>query len=349
MNILKRILSWAYGAGAFVHHLMYEEHLRPVRRVTIPTICVGNLAVGGTGKTPHVEFLVRLLSQAGFSVAVLSRGYRRSTKGYVLANDLSTAEQIGDEPRQMQLSCPEAIVAVCEDRYRGIKRLMKQYPDLDVIILDDAFQHRSLRCGFSVLLTQADRLYVEDHMLPYGRLRESSYGAQRADAIVVTNCPAGILPIEKRVISNKLQIAPYQTLSFSMIQYASLKPVFGSAVQVQPSGRCLLLAGIAQPHYFIEHVQQMEGVQLVDQMLFADHHAFQPEDIDALAEKIASSGAEWIITTEKDAARLRDSHMLSESLQAMCFYLPIQVFFDEDNLTQNVLRYVSENRRKLTK
>ena len=195
MNLLLRILSWLYGWFVGLRNLLYDEHLLHSFEPGLPTICVGNLAVGGTGKTPHVEYIAMFLHAEGYRVAVLSRGYKRRTVGFVEADEQATAATIGDEAMQLKSKHPELIVAVCEDRLIGISRLKKRHPDLQVVILDDAFQHRRLKAGLNILLTQADRLYVEDHLLPLGRLREQAIGSIRANMVVVTKCPPAIQPI----------------------------------------------------------------------------------------------------------------------------------------------------------
>ena len=185
-NIVSIPLSWLYTFGVAVRHMLFDKHLLPSFTVQVPTICVGNLAVGGTGKTPMVEYLLQLLLDKGYHPAVLSRGYKRKTHGFRLADSGATVETIGDEAMQLHRKFPEVPVAVCENRVRGIKQLQRQLTNLDVVVLDDAMQHRSLRCGFTILLTPYDHLYIDDHMLPWGTLRDLPSRALTADAVVVT-------------------------------------------------------------------------------------------------------------------------------------------------------------------
>lgn len=331
MGIIKRILSWLFGIGVWVRNLLFDEHLFYVYKPSIPTICVGNLAVGGTGKTPHVEYIISLLARAGYRVAVLSRGYKRKTKGFVMADANATADTIGDEARQIQMRFPEVTVAVCENRHRGIRNIMKLRQDTDIIILDDAFQHRQVRCGLNILLTPFDRLYVHDHLLPYGRLREPAHGSVRADVIVVTKCPEGMKPIDRRVIMNHLQPAPFQELTFSHIVYHAELPE-----------KLYLFAGIAQPQY----LQSYLGERVQASLLFPDHHAYTTADIAKIAETFMNDYP--IFTTAKDYVKLVDNNLITGDLCSRIQMLPISVEFQEDTETFNriVLRYAKEHKRK---
>ena len=331
MKLLSYILSLFYGVVVWVRNLLYDEHLLYSYVPSIPTIGVGNLAVGGTGKTPHVEYIVRRLSEHGFRVAILSRGYKRKTRGFILADVNSTVDTIGDEPRQMALKFKDVPVAVCEDRVRGVKKLSKLFPDLDAIVLDDAFQHRRIRCGYYVLLSPADRLYTSDHLLPYGRLREQTGGALRADAIVVTKCPDKILPIEQRVIDSTLHPATFQDLYFSWLRYSNL-----------PTTPCFLLTAIAQPHYIEE---RLDGL-VKDKLLFADHHRFTKQDMTRVEQRFA--GDEPICVTEKDYVRLLDSPFLTDVIRRRLHVVRIEVDLREgkDLFEKKIIRYIKENRLK---
>jgi tetraacyldisaccharide 4'-kinase len=294
---------------------------------------VGNLAVGGTGKTPMAEYLIALLSP-NYKVALLSRGYGRKTKGFRLANEQDTAQTIGDEPMQIHTHFPDIPVAVCEDRVKGVRRLQQLYPDLQCVILDDAYQHRKLRCGFYVLLTPYDRLYTNDHMLPWGRLRDLPNQSHRANVVVVTKCPEHMQPIERRIVSNNLQLASYQHLFYSSIGYAPI------AVDSTP----LLVTGIANPMPLLHHMQQ----QFPDTELFAfpDHHVFTNQDIIRIKEK--AEHYEHIVTTEKDYMRLLQTsliHELGDKLHVVRIQTNLGI--DQDTFNREVLLYVSENNRKL--
>ena len=362
--MFKRLLSWIYGVFVMLRNLLYDEHLLYAYSPKLPTIAVGNLAVGGTGKTPHVEYLTALLLNAGYRVAILSRGYKRRTKGFIIADEHATAVSIGDEPRQMQLKFPNAMVVVSENRASAIRRLSRQYPELDVIILDDAFQHRQVKCGLQILLTPADNLYVNDHLLPYGRLREHAYCAHRADIVVVTKCPPSMQPIDRRVITSSLHCPTFQELCFSFVRYLAPKKVFEQNTQVvspqaadcstpdymthpvfPTTAPVLLLAGIATPAYFREYV----GDRVAAEMLFKDHHSYSAKDIARIAARLAQLPAEAVVlTTEKDAVMLRDAGIVPDNMRSRMLYLPIEVEFSQDKTNtfdSRVLRYVCEHRR----
>lgn len=339
------ILSFCYGLVTTVRNMLYDEHMLYVHVPKIPTICVGNLAVGGTGKTPHVEFLVRLLLDNGYHPAVLSRGYKRRTVGFVLADPDSLADRIGDEPRQIKCKFPDVPVAVSEDRYRGIKRICALCPDVDVILLDDAFQHRKVRCGYNILLTPADRLYVDDRLMPAGRLRETQHGAIRANMIVVTKCPSDMQPIMRRVITTNLHPAAFQEVCFSSVRYSCPQPIFPES-SAYAAKKVFLLSGIAQPQYLRSYL----GEQIAGERIFPDHHAFSSKDLADVFDAFRRSGADCILTTEKDAVRLRDSQLVPAEQQPFFYYIPIEVDFGDDSrFATNILRYLAEQRRLRSK
>ena len=347
MNLLLRILSWLYAVGVGFRNLLYDEHVLHSFQPALPTICVGNLAVGGTGKTPHVEYLVRLLTENGYRVAVLSRGYKRRTKGFVEADDKAPAATIGDESMQLKRKFPNIVVAVCEDRYIGIRRLKRRHADLDVVVLDDAFQHRRIKPGLSILLTQADRLYVEDQLLPLGRLREPAEGSLRANIVVVTKCPKGMQPIDQRIIDTKLHVLPAQTLVFTRMKYLDWDAVFDpNGNKPNKPNKVLLVTGIAQPQYLVEHMQ--ESAAAVCSLTFPDHHVFSEKDIRRIRETFEQEHCDLIVTTEKDAVRLRECRSFPEELKPRVFAQPIETeFLQKDITTFNtiVLRYVRESKR----
>ena len=324
-------LSWLYSMVLTIRHFMYDKHILLSHSVSVPTICVGNLAVGGTGKTPMVEYLVRLLVSKGLHPAVLSRGYKRSTHGFVLADEQSTVATIGDESLQLKRKFPEVPVAVCENRVRGVRQLQRLIPDLDVVILDDAMQHRAIRCGYTIMLTPYDRLYIDDQMLPWGRLRDLPSRALNADAIVVTKCPESIRPIDMRVVDNRLHLPTYQLLHFAGIDYAPVKE----------QGNPLVVCGIAQPQYLMEHMQALyPQAQL---MAFPDHHAFTQEEIKEIVLK--ARHFDFVLTTEKDWQRLQ-STSLEEQLNAQgkrLVMIPIQMKFltPRQSFDRAILQYIN--------
>lgn len=332
MNIFRVPLSWIYGLVVWLRNLLYDDHIFQSTQVSVPTIGVGNLAVGGTGKTPMTEYLVRLLSKQ-YKVAVLSRGYGRRTRGFRIANQNDTAYTIGDEPMQIHIRFPEIPVAVCADRVKGIKRLQHLYPDLHCVILDDAYQHRKLKCGFYILLTPYERLYVNDHMLPWGRLRDLPSQSVRANMVVVTKCPQNMKPIERRIVSNTLNLASYQHLFYSSIGYAP----------IQLNSTPLLVTGIANPKPLLEYLRQ--SFPDTELLAFSDHHVFRSKDLKKICEK--AEQFDCVVTTEKDYMRLLQTpivEQLGDKLQVMTIQTEFGV--DEDAFIRAVLLYVSENNRK---
>ena len=331
MNYLLAPISWIYGFVVWLRNLLYDDHILHSTQVSIPTICVGNLAVGGTGKTPMSEYLLSLLS-SDYKVALLSRGYGRKTKGFRIANEHDTAQTIGDEPMQIHQRFPDIPVAVCADRVKGVKRLQQLFPDLQCVILDDAYQHRSLNCGFYILLTPFDRLYSNDHMLPWGRLRDLPNQSHRANVVVVTKCPPNMQPIERRIVSNSLKLATYQQLFYSSIGYA----------QLALSGTPLLVTGIANPTPMYEYLcQQFPDTEL---MAYADHHAFSRRDIQQILEKAERYA--HVVTTEKDYMRMQQTPLveaLGDKLRVLTIQTNLGV--DKEGFDRAVLLYVRENNR----
>ena len=332
MRTLLAPFSWLYGFGLAIRHTLYDNHLLPSHEVDIPTICVGNLAVGGTGKTPHVEYLIRLLSPM-YKVAVLSRGYKRKTHGFVLADENANASTIGDEAMQIHSKFPHVAVAVCEDRVRGVRMLKKQVEGLQVVILDDAYQHRAIRCGYYILLTPYDQLYIDDHLLPWGRLRDLKTRALKANSIIITHCPPDAQPIDFRVIDNRLHLPTYQHLFFSQVKYANTQAVAGK--------RVLVLTGIAQPEYLMEYVRKQHPNACL--MAFPDHHRFNKKDVERILYK--AQCYDTILTTEKDYQRLVETSLV-EQLGNLLHTLPIQVVLRGDSnkdFDQDILNYVKQN------
>lgn len=334
-SFVKIVLSWLYQVGINIRHWLYDKRLLPSFSVKIPTICVGNLAIGGTGKTPMTAYIVQLLLDKGYRPAVLSRGYKRKTRGFLIADSRSTVRTIGDEAMQMHRAFPDVPVAVCEHRVLGIHQLQRQVPDLDVVILDDAMQHRRLRCGFTVLLTPYDRLYIDDYMLPWGTLRDIPSRALKADTIVVTKCPDGMQPIDMRVIDNRLHLPTFQQLHFAGIEYAPLTE----------KGNPLVLTGIAHPEYMIAHVQQQ--YPQAELLAFPDHHAFTEADLDSILTQ--AKHFDFVLTTEKDMQRLESTDLkarLAAQGKAL-IAMPIRTRFltPHKKFDQQILHYVKENHK----
>ena len=327
-------LSCLYALGVSIRHWLFDKRLLPSFSVDIPTICVGNLAVGGTGKTPMVEYIVRLLQDNGFHPAVLSRGYKRLSRGFVLADDSATVDTIGDEAMQLHRKFPDLPVVVCEHRVRGVKQLQRLLPDVDVVVLDDAMQHRTIRCGFTVMLTPYNNLYIDDHMLPWGMLRDLPSRSLKADAIVVTKCPNDIRPIDMRVVDNRLHLPTYQLLHFAGLDYAPM----------EQDGNPLVLCGIAQPQYMMNYV--LQHYPKAELMAFPDHHRYAPQDIEAILDR--AKHFDFVLTTEKDIQRLRTTPLVEQLNQQgkRLIALPIRVRFctPHELFDRQILTYVRENK-----
>lgn len=350
MHIHKALLpvSWLYGLGVAARNLLFDCGLLKSRSFDIPVICVGNLAVGGTGKTPHVEHLVRLL-KGRYKVAVLSRGYKRRTKGFVLADDRVTALDIGDEPMQIHRKFSDILVAVDENRCEGMDRLMAL--GAEVVLLDDAFQHRYVTPSLSILLMEHDRL-KGDRLMPAGRLREPLRGMRRADIVVVTKCPDrmedGDYEEAARQLQRSSQVkASSQKLFFSRMAYKSLEPVFpekGDAPSaIDADTHVLLVTGIANPAPLEEEVQR--HVSHLRHLAYGDHHAFSGSDIADINKTFAElPEPRLLVTTEKDSARLRTTKGLSAEVAANACLIPIQVELlrnEQDAFDQAIITHIA--------
>lgn len=345
-------LSWLYGIGVRIRNWMFDIGLKKSRSFDIPVISVGNLTVGGSGKTPHVEYLVRLLKDK-VKVAVLSRGYKRKSKGYVLAGKQTKMQEIGDEPYQMKNKFGDIYVAVDKDRCHGIEQLTgnKETNDTDVILLDDAFQHRHVKPGINILLVDYHRLIIYDKLLPAGRLREPLSGKNRADIVIVTKCPKDMKPMDFRVIMRAMNLYPYQKLFFTTLKYGSLIPVYcGKKRKMESIGKdenILLLTGIASPEQMVTDIRPY--TENIVQMNFPDHHQFTPKDINRINEEFAGMPSpKIIITTEKDNTRLFGMEGLSEEVRHSMFILPVEVCFmqeQEEMFNEKIIGYVRKNSR----
>lgn len=344
-------LSWFYGAGVWVRNMLFDSGVLKEQTYERPVICIGNITAGGTGKTPHTEMLLRLLLPH-YRVAVLSRGYKRRSRGFRLATLKSTMREIGDEPWQMKQKFPEAIVAVDGDRRRGIQRLLtdEQTRDVDVILLDDAFQHRYVRAGMSILLTDYHRLITDDYLLPAGRLREPCQAVNRASAVIVTKCPTDMKPIDYRIINKALSLKPFQQLFFSTFHYGKLRRLFGDtpgqAEELTPDTHVLLLTGIATPQQMMMDLQRI--TRHITPLSFPDHHEFKAHDVQRIESAFtAMQGSKrLIITTEKDASRLLLIQNLTPIVRRHIFVLPIEVAFlrgQDEAFSQFIQSFVKEN------
>ena len=344
-------LSWLYGIGVDIRNSLFDMGVLKSVSYDIPIINVGNITVGGTGKTPHVEYLIRLLS-GRYRVAVLSRGYKRRTKGYLLSTASTTMEEIGDEPWQIKQKFPDIYVAVDANRRHGIERLMadEATKDVEIILLDDAYQHRYVKPGHNILLVDYHRIISDDRLLPAGRLRERPSSSRRASTIIVTKCPQHINAMGFRVILSALNVKPYQQLFFSTFSYGNLRQLWGDGTLELDTLRkdnthVLLLSGIGNPQQMEQDVRRF--VQHIVPLTFPDHHYYIRRDAETINQSLLSlPKPHIIITTEKDASRLLHLQGLSEEVRQNLYVLPIEISImrDEKNkFDKTIIDYVQEN------
>ena len=331
-------LSKLYGFAVGVRNLMFKWHILKQREFPVPVVVVGNISAGGTGKTPHTEYVIDLLRYK-YHIGMLSRGYKRKTKGFVLATSRSTPLDIGDEPYQIYQKFGRDIsVAVCEDRCTGIEELLRLDPRINLIVLDDAFQHRYVKPTVSIVLTEFNNPVFFDKLLPLGRLREPAKAIYRADMVVVTKCPPQLKAIEYRIFKNNLKLFPYQKLFFSRFNYTSLRPLFPDIRKdaphmswLGPDDTVLVLSGIANPPL----VRYLKGFKAsIKVKVFPDHHNFNRKDLDAITKRFneLEGKQKIIVTTEKDAVRLINNPYFPHQLKPYIFYQPVDVTFDPMNV-----------------
>lgn len=335
-NCILLPMSKIYGMAVGIRNIMFKWHILKQRKFDIPIIVIGNIAVGGTGKTPHTEYVINLLKY-DYHIGVISRGYKRATKGFVLATSRSTPNDIGDEPYQMyQKFGREISVAVCENRCEGIDELLKIDPQINLILLDDAFQHRYVSPTISIVLTEFNRPIFYDELLPLGRLREPASAVYRADIVIVTKCPSQLKPLEYRIFKNNLKLYPYQKLFFSRYGYPPLRPVFTEEVINVPNlqwmtqdDNILVVSGIANPRPFVKQIKSFAPIVKVK--VFPDHHNFTRKDLESIEKRFDEMTAlnKIIVTSEKDAVRLANNPYFPQRLKAVTFYQPINVVFDD--------------------
>ena len=347
MKALLCIFSVLYGFGVGVRNLLFDLGILKSRRFAIPILCIGNITVGGTGKTPHTELLIDALRHK-FRVACLSRGYKRKTSGFRLADERSTAGDIGDEPLQIHKKFPDILVACDADRVHGIEKLMALAEPPQVILLDDAFQHRYVQADKNIVLVDYSRPVMEDHLLPWGRLREGVHALKRADFLIVTKCPPDLSPIDQRIWSKHLDIKPYQQLFFSTTTYGEICPLVAGGETPQPGSECgiLCVTGIAEPVPYVEHLKSYTSH--ITTLRYPDHHAFTGRDIQHIVRAFEQIPQEekYIFTTEKDAVRLETCHFPEEIRQRM-YYVPVVPKFirNQEAFLNEISEYVRKNQK----
>jgi tetraacyldisaccharide 4'-kinase len=341
-------LACLYGFVITIRNKLFNWKILPSKSFEIPVISVGNLSAGGTGKTPHTEYLASLLKNQ-YKVAILSRGYRRKTKGFIMVGGENTQQEIGDEPFQYMKKFPEVVIAVDENRRRGISGILKERPDTEVILLDDAFQHRYVKPGKSIILTDYHHLYVHDYLLPTGMLREMASGARRADLIIVTKTPKVLSPITRRNLVKELHPARHQRLFYSYVAYDPPVPLKLCNNQKSAAAKynyIIMVAGVANSYPFQEYLRGLcNELIIID---FNDHHQYTLDDLEKISREYQGiiSKDKVIFTTEKDATRL-DRKEFSTYLDVLpVYYVPIRIKFhdcDEIRFDKLILDYVQKN------
>lgn len=347
-------LSWIYHLVVSIRNYLFDSGILKQQAFNVPIISVGNITVGGTGKTPHVEYLIRLLHKQ-LKVAVLSRGYKRKSKGYLLADESSTICDIGDEPLQMFHKFNDIYVAVDRKRVNGIQQLVHnpETKDLDVILLDDAYQHRYVKPGINILLINYHRLISNDALLPAGRLREPASEKKRADIVIITKCPPKLKPMDFRVLTKHLQLMAYQELYFTTLTYGELQPLFIADLptkqlkEIGKNSHLLLLTGIATPKVLENDLQPY--CHNIHPLFYPDHHFFTEEDAQQINQAFAEMPSpKLIVTTEKDATRLHLLNSLSDEVRQHIYTLPVTVKFmldQEEQFNKKILSYLEKNSR----
>ena len=333
-----------YGWIVSLRNWMYTKNYLKSVSFNVPIICIGNLSLGGTGKSPMVEYLLSILSDE-YHLATLSRGYKRKTKGYALANQYTTALEIGDEPMQFHMKFPNVSVAVGERRIEAIPQLVQDVPSVQAIILDDAFQHREIVANYNILLTEYDNLYCDDFFIPTGDLRDERKSAKRAQIIIVTKCPANLTELERDEIIEKIYPEEHQHIFFTSIKYDTPYHIYNPADQwiLTMRDEVLLVCGIANPLPLKNYLH--ENTHTYYQLSYSDHHIFSIEDLNEIKEKFnqINSKSKLILTTEKDAVRLVK---YTEELHDIPLYvLPIQpnfLFGEKEKFDQLVLDNVAQ-------
>jgi tetraacyldisaccharide 4'-kinase len=355
MKSLRKLLlplSALYGLVIYTRNYLFDSGKIKSSSFPVPVISFGNLTTGGTGKTPHVEYIIRLLRK-DFSIATLSRGYGRKSKGFLIAEIPSSTRRIGDEPMQYLTKFKEITVCVSEDRSEAINNLINSNRPPEVIIMDDAYQHRKVIAGLNILLIEYESFFESSYLLPAGNLREPVSSKKRADIIIITKTPNILVPIEKKRVLEKLKAEPEQKVFFSYIKYGEFTKVFGQQNAMQMGAgyyaekrfTILLVTGIANPSGLIEYLRRL--TDKIEMLIFPDHHEFNQKDILKIQQTFdnIANPSKIILTTEKDAMRLQNPDIDSSIQKLPFFYLPIEIYIHQDQeiFNQVILDYVRKN------
>lgn len=353
MKVLKIILSWIYGAVIAIRHRLYDWGVIKSHTFDIPVVCIGNIAVGGTGKTPMAELLLSSLS-GSYNIALLSRGYGRRTKGYREVSTTDSYLDVGDEPLQMKLKFSNTLIVVSEDRVKAIERIRKEHPEVNLIIMDDGFQHRSVKAKVNIIILDATRPVESDYLLPRGRLRDLKSRLSAGHFFMVSKCTDAMTPLDRRLWHNKLRTIAYQKVYFSRLEPQPIAPLFNfpDREPVDYASQAILMAGIGNPRSFIGAAEMRFTV--VDKYIVGDHHRYNVDDINAIYALHQRHPRAIILMTEKDVVKLRRSNNLPISLRRVMYYQPVEMSFIEGPDQDFIGKLIAEieykgNDRELTK
>ncbi len=352
-------LSFLYGIIVFIRNKLYDYNIIASHSFKIPVIAIGNITVGGTGKTPHVEYLASLLKKE-FKPATLSRGYKRKSRGFQMVEVNSAVSEVGDEPLQIKNKFPDITVAVDRKRVQGISNLLENHEELDVVLLDDAYQHRKVKANLTILLIDYNQPINKDFLLPFGNLREQVSEKRRANIIIFTKSPADLQPIQRRLMLTKLKPYPYQKVYFTTLDYGNPLPVFSvkegsdkstysQHFEINEETNILLVTAIANPRPLKKYLEENISKKIYS-LKFADHRNFSSLDVEKIRNRFQKlgKGDRVIITTEKDAVRLREAMHLDEGLKKALYYIPIKVRFlnnRTDDFNKEIIDYVRKNKK----
>jgi tetraacyldisaccharide 4'-kinase len=342
-----------YRIAISIRNFCYDNKILKTKEYSLPVISIGNISVGGTGKTPHTEFILKMLKKE-YSVAILSRGYKRKTKGFRIIDITDNHYDAGDEPLQIKQKFPDVIVSVCESRTAGVDKLLEMYPDLNLIILDDAFQHRRISPGLSILLNNYHHPIAKDYLLPLGRLREPRSASHRAHIVIFSKCPADLKPIERRILSQEVDIMPYQYLFFSTLKYHDLTPVFNAGenkikITELKDYNVLAFTGIARSSDLSSYLN--DNSKSLKHIKFPDHYNYKQKDIIKIQEIYKTiKSKKIIVVTEKDAVRLKSTDFFDEEIKKAVYCIPIEVELicseeERKQFDNQIFSYVRNNKR----
>lgn len=345
--MLKCLLAPAallYRVGVTFRHRLFDWGILKSEKFDIPVICIGNITVGGTGKTPMAEMLIAYMSQT-HRVALLSRGYGRRTRGYLEVRSDSHYRDVGDEPLQIKLKFPDTVVVVCEKRAEGIHRIRAEHPEVDLIILDDGFQHRYVEPKINIVMIDATRPVQHDKMLPQGSLRDIPEQLHRAHYFVVTKCPERMAPIDRRILRKVLIQVAYQKVYFTRFESFMPQPLYPDEApgeHLSPGCRVIALSGIGNPKPFL---QTLRGrYEVVEEVTLDDHHIYKVRDMNLLRDLVAKHPGSVIVTTEKDAVKMTNRAKIPAEVRSALYYMPINISFIEDSAT-DFLQKIEEDVR----